>query len=240
MKTINSIGIIGTGSFGTLLTEVLPRIFPHAILHIASHENEVAIRRVCECDLVIPAVPIRSFEECIVHIAPLIKEGSIVMDVCSVKEFPVRIMQHNLKKTIGIIASHPMFGPGTLKETGGNLEGLRLVLHNVSAEIATFEEIVSAFSSHKIEVIQMTSRDHDKHVASFQFPAHVIGSLIREISLSPSPINTKSADVLLQFFRMIQTDSDSLLEDMFRYNKYCTHQWNKVQQAYNHVQSIIT
>lgn len=237
MSIINSIGIIGTGSFGTVLKELLPRIFPRATFHVASHRNGEAIRRVCQCNLIIPVVPIRSFEECIIHIAPFISEGSLIMDVCSVKEYPSRIMQHHLKSSIGIIASHPMFGPGTLKETGGKLEGLKLVLHNVSAPVTAFEEIIGAFSTQQFEVIQINPGEHDRMVAEFQFPAHILGSFIREISFSPSPINTKSADVLLQFSRMIQSDSDTLLQDMFRYNRYCKNKWDVMKRAFEHIQS---
>ncbi len=57
-------------------------------------------------------VSISSFEEVVKQIAPIICEGQAVMDVCSIKEYPVRVMHEHIKQGL-VLGTHPLFGPGS-------------------------------------------------------------------------------------------------------------------------------
>ena len=63
-------------------------------------------------DRIMICVSISSFEEVVKKIAPVICEGQVVMDICSIKEFPVRVMHENIKRGL-ILGTHPLFGPGS-------------------------------------------------------------------------------------------------------------------------------
>ena len=63
-------------------------------------------------DNIMICVSISAFEEVVENIAPFVSEGQVVMDICSVKEQPVRIMHQHLKKGL-ILGTHPVFGPGS-------------------------------------------------------------------------------------------------------------------------------
>ena len=57
------------------------------------------------------AVPIRHFETVVKEISPQLSERTTIIDVCSVKKYPTEVMEKNLPESVGIIVTHPMFGP---------------------------------------------------------------------------------------------------------------------------------
>ena len=59
------------------------------------------------------------------QIAPLLKPGAIVADVCSVKVYPARWMQELLPPSVEILATHPMFGPDSAAKS---VAGYKIVL----------------------------------------------------------------------------------------------------------------
>ena len=113
---MNSVGIIGLGRFGKVLASILQKGY-----QISGYDIEEIsplpgiefhnLEKVLKEDVIFIAVPIRHFKSLIVDIAPQLNEGTTVIDVCSVKSYPVEIMKQFLSQDIGIIATHPMFGP---------------------------------------------------------------------------------------------------------------------------------
>lgn len=65
-----------------------------------------------KADNVVICVSIDSFEEVVKKIAPSVKEGQTIVDICSVKEKPVKIMHQYLGKAL-VLGTHPVFGPGS-------------------------------------------------------------------------------------------------------------------------------
>jgi len=65
-----------------------------------------------KADNVMICVSISAFEDVVKKIAPFVREGQKVVDICSVKEHPVKIMHQYIKKGL-ILGTHPVFGPGS-------------------------------------------------------------------------------------------------------------------------------
>jgi prephenate dehydrogenase len=65
-----------------------------------------------KADNVIICVSIDAFEEVVKKIAPSVREGQAVVDICSIKEQPVKIMHQYLGKAL-VLGTHPVFGPGS-------------------------------------------------------------------------------------------------------------------------------
>ncbi|MGD0645131.1 MAG: prephenate dehydrogenase/arogenate dehydrogenase family protein [Candidatus Bathyarchaeia archaeon] len=65
-----------------------------------------------DADQVLICVSINAFEEVIKTISPAIHEGQVVMDICSIKETPVKVMHEYIREAV-ILGTHPVFGPGS-------------------------------------------------------------------------------------------------------------------------------
>ena len=119
------VGIIGFGRLGKLASKYLSQDFTLKVYDKEDFSQEIkevgatpaTLAEVCSCSIVIPFVPMGAFEQCIDEIAPLIKKDALVIDVCSVKEMPVKIMEEKLPESVQILGSHPMFGPDSAKDT---------------------------------------------------------------------------------------------------------------------------
>jgi len=65
-----------------------------------------------KADNVMICVSISAFEDVVKQIASNVREGQPVIDICSVKEQPVKIMHQYIKKGL-VLGTHPVFGPGS-------------------------------------------------------------------------------------------------------------------------------
>lgn len=229
---IRRIGIIGSGKFGRLLVEILPLIFPGATVGIFSRHKKgtASWMDIVSSDLIIPAVPTNAFESVIKQLAPEIAD-TIVMDVCSVKEYPVKIMQQFLPSSVSQVATHPLFGPGTWEYVGKQLRGLKMVMTAIHIDRLRYEKLKSSFTRTGINIIEMGPQEHDRHAASFHFTAQYVAQLLKNSGLQRSPIETQSAESLFDFLAMVQSDSPELLQDMMRYNRFCKVQLVKLEHA---------
>jgi prephenate dehydrogenase len=86
---------------------------------LARLKNELAIETaadfaeaVQDADRVLICVSISAFESVVKAISSSIREGQVVMDICSVKEKAVKIMHDYIKKGL-TLGTHPVFGPGS-------------------------------------------------------------------------------------------------------------------------------
>ena len=65
-----------------------------------------------KADNVMICVSISAFEDVVKKIASSVREGQPVIDICSVKEHPVKIMHQYITKGL-VLGTHPVFGPGS-------------------------------------------------------------------------------------------------------------------------------
>jgi prephenate dehydrogenase len=65
-----------------------------------------------KADNIIICVSIDAFEEVVKKIAPNVREGQRIVDICSIKEQPVTVMHQYIGKAL-VLGTHPVFGPGS-------------------------------------------------------------------------------------------------------------------------------
>ncbi len=245
MSSITTIGIIGHGKFGILLESILKKVSPSMPVKIFSRKAAVdserfyTLEETVSCDLIIPVVPIHSFEEVIKSISTKIHDDAVVMDMCSVKEYPAAIMKKYLSENITIIAGHPLFGPGTLEKQNGDFTGLKIVMFFISGNRSRFSEVQSLFADQEFKIIGMNPEDHDKQMAKSQFIAHVTAGVLNTAGFGKTMVDTKSAEVLHDFMTMIQPDIE-LLKDMYRYNPYCKPQLKTFEEANKQIINLLS
>jgi prephenate dehydrogenase len=120
-------------------------------------------------DLVIVSVLPQSFEKVVKEIAPYIAENQQVIDITSVKEFPVAVMHKYIKKGV-TLGTHPMFGPTAEKE------GQNFVLTPTNKREAKFaREFKSMLSDSGFNVVITSPEEHDRMIAMMLSLTHFIG-----------------------------------------------------------------
>jgi len=214
-------GIIGYGRFGSVLADLLSKKYEVRVYDIEEVANDEGIEvcrleEVLECILVFIAVPIRAFEGVVKEIATHQLYNTTIIDVCSVKVYPVEIMEKNLQDHVGIIASHPHFGPDSYSP----FRELKATICPVRDVYKRTNEVKEIFESESIRTIQMTPDEHDRTAASSQGITHFIGRVLNESGVRSTNINTMGFNELLGVIEQTCNDSWDLFKDLQRYNSY--------------------
>ena len=238
---INSIGLIGYGRFGSFFAdEILPKIFPKAKILIFSSKlkdgRSTSIENVAKCDLIIPAVPIRSMVTVLKNLAKMIGQTTIVMDVCSVKSYPVKWMKETLPKHTPIIASHPMFGLSSYINVKRDMNKLPFVIYPERIKDELYKPIFDIFAMH-FRAVEMSPEEHDKKVAQFQFLSHLLGGVLHRLDIQRSEIDTQSGSRMFDMIDVLNNDSLELFEDMYIFNPYAKDELKKFDQAYQFIKN---
>lgn len=219
------IGIIGFGRFGKLLTKYLSEDFKVYVSSRSDKNEEIkknngipaSIEGVCKKDIVIPCVPISQFEGTLNKIKSILKDGSLVIDVCSVKEYPVGVMKKILPEKIQILATHPIFGPDSAAES---LKGRKIVLCKVRVSNEKYEKIKSYLKKKGLAIIESTPEKHDEEIAKSLLLTHFIGRALIDFGAAKMGIDTEGYKRLMSILETVKNDTWQLFEDVNRYNKY--------------------
>lgn len=222
---VKNIGLIGFGRFGSLIVKHLSDDFKFYVYDRINKKNEIkknnavpsSLKDACQTDIVILAVPISEMQSTLENIKSLLKKNSIVIDVCSVKEYLVKLMRSILPKYVQILATHPMFGPDTAYDS---LEGRKIVLCKTRIQNKTYSEIKRFLESRKLNVIETTPEKHDREIAKSLVLTHFIGRALMDMKASALEIDTRGYRDLIRILDTVKNDTWQLFEDMSKYNKY--------------------
>ena len=219
------IGIIGFGRFGKLAARYLAHDFDVFVYSRADKTAEIdltgarsaSLETVCSQDIVIPCVPISIFRNFLKDIAPLVKPDALVVDVCSVKEYPIRWMREILPATVSILATHPMFGPDSASDS---LAGRKICLCKVRISEKFYCKIKNYLEAQGLVVIEATAAEHDKQIAISLALTHLIGRTLSEFGARRLDIDTEGYKRLLHILEVVERDTWQLFLDMHRYNPH--------------------
>lgn len=220
---MKSIGIIGLGRFGQLMAHFLKGHFDVYVSN-RSDKRDIAdylgVRYVTieECamkDIVVPCVPISHLKDVLLYIAPLIKEGSFVFDVCSVKLLPSKWMEEILPNNCSILCTHPLFGPDTTKK---GLDGKMIALCPVRG--VDMEKVKAFVSGLGLVPISATPQEHDEQMARSLALIHFLGNALDKIDIDEVRLATKTHEKLRELVKITKNDSRELFIDMHKYNPF--------------------
>ena len=219
------IGIIGFGRFGKLAARYLSEDFDVTVYHRTDKSAEInrtgaraaSLATVCRQDIVIPCVPISVLQEVLKDITPLLRPDGLMVDVCSVKEYPVRLMTDILPDTVSILATHPMFGPDSASDT---LKGGKICLCKVRIAENRYQNIKAYLESKGLVVIEATPQEHDEQIATSLSLTHFIGRTLSEYGAKQLDIDTEGYKRLLHILEVVERDTWQLFLDMHHYNPY--------------------
>lgn len=239
-----TIGIVGFGRFGKLAARYLAGDFPvrvydpaAAIQDVASVGAEpVSLEAASRCKVLILAVPISCLQRVLDQVRPHLTPDGLVVDVCSVKEYPVQWMQEILPSTVAILATHPMFGPDSAVES---LQGRKIVLCPVRIPAPRFNAVRSYLIAKGLAVIETTPSEHDRQIAVSLALTHFIGRSLAEIGSRPQEIDTEGYKRLLHILDVVENDTWQLFEDMHRFNPYAPEARQRFMKAMQAIEKRI-
>lgn len=230
------IGILGFGRFGKLMVQYLARDFD-VVVHnrsdnaraiMASGAKPVSLEVACRQKMVILSVPISVLRGTLETIAPMLAPDSLVIDVCSVKEYPVKLMKELLPEQVSILATHPMFGPDSAAHV---LKGRKIVLCGERISETAYGKIKSYLVSKGLTVIETSPEDHDRQIAVSLALTHFIGRSLADFGATPLDVDTEGYQRLLHVLGVVENDTWQLFEDMNTYNPYAAESRSAFMEA---------
>ena len=130
-----------------------------------AHDMMVEVER---SDIVLVSVTIEKTVEVIRQVAPLMRPGSLIMDVTSIKSEPVRAMKAYAPVGVEALGTHPMFGPSM-----PSMRGQTIILTPVEERTGQWlNEISSLFQSDGAHVEVLGPEEHDRIMAVVQALTH--------------------------------------------------------------------
>lgn len=230
------IGVYGLGRFGAFwatLCRGLPgvtgvRAYNRSERPTPAGVERVGLEELAACEAIFLCCAISAMPAVCRQLAPLLKPGTLIVDTCSVKVWPVEQMLERFEPGIDIVASHPMFGPDSASK---GLHGLPMMMAPVRVSPDRFEALSGRFAALGLRVIIMSPDEHDRQAARTQGITHYVGRLLAEIGLESSEIATLGYRKLSEVTEQTCNDPWQLFVDLQRYNPYTAGMRRGLQEA---------
>ena len=117
-------------------------------------------------DILIISVPINHTTSVIKEVAQFMRKGSLMVDVTSVKEEPLKTMQEYLPDNVEYIPTHPIFGPRTTE-----LDNQVIVL-TAPEKGEWYRRVYDYLAGKNMRIIETTAEHHDYMMSVVQVLTH--------------------------------------------------------------------
>jgi prephenate dehydrogenase len=234
---MNTVGIIGFGRFGKVLATILQKGFSINIYDVKRSNSLdnisfVTLDEVLNERVIFIAVPIHNFENLLKKISKAIKINRTIIDVCSVKIHTAKVMLKYLPSGVGILSSHPMFGPDSILTN----EKLKMMMHRTRDCHNQYSFWEKYFKDQNIEILNMSPEKHDKLAARTQGITHFLGRSLKKFGISKTNIDTQGFRVLLNLVDQTCNDSWELYSDLQSYNPYTKDMIHRLKKSFEEVE----
>jgi prephenate dehydrogenase len=143
-------------------------------------------------------------------------------------------MIENLSSEIDIIATHPLFGPDSLKDSGSVM-----TMESVRDLHGRFEFWKNYFNSQNIIIEEISAEEHDMMAARSQGLTHFIGRVIDDFGTDQTRIDTEGYKALHKLVNQTCNDSWELFEDIQSYNPYTQKMVSELSESFKKINEIL-
>ncbi|MCW4006872.1 MAG: prephenate dehydrogenase/arogenate dehydrogenase family protein [Candidatus Bathyarchaeota archaeon] len=150
-------------------------------------------------DRILICVSISAFEEVIKKISPALKPNQVVMDICSIKDYPVKVMHENIQTAL-TLGTHPVFGPGS----HGLKHKAYILTPTNDAEAQYAEKFKNWLQKEGANVFVMSPKKHDELMSMVLGLPHFLGLVACE-TLLEQPAFSETKQVAGTTYRMLFT-----------------------------------
>ena len=148
------------------------------------------VEAVKSADAILLSVPIDNFEEVVEQVSPYMRPEQVIIDITSIKMFPVETMHKHIKTGL-TLGTHPVFGPGAKSIANQNF----VLTPTNDREKTLAQKVEEYLETRGAKVTLMTPQEHDEVMAVVLGLAHFIAIV--------------SADTLLSVDRLKQMEAIS-------------------------------
>lgn len=161
------------------------------------------IEAVQNADIIIFSVPITIMVETIKEVAPHAPEGSLLMDVCSIKTEAAEALKKYAPENVEILPCHPMFGPRV-----PTIKRQIIVLTPIEDRANNWLDSVKKFLiKSECEIVVTTPQEHDKYMSIVQGLTHfsfiTLASTIRKLHINVKKSRSFSSPVYSLMLDMV-------------------------------------
>jgi prephenate dehydrogenase len=129
-------------------------------------DNAAAVQ---SADAILISVPIDNFQEVVEEVSPYIRPEQVIVDITSVKVFPVETMHKYIKAGL-TLGTHPVFGPGAK-----SIANQSFILTPTNERERVFASKIKDYLETKdANVTLMNPREHDELMAVVLGLSHFI------------------------------------------------------------------
>jgi len=139
-------------------------------------------------DAILISVPIDSFEKVVEQIHPYTHPEQVIIDITSIKAFPVEVMHKHIKTGL-VLGAHPMFGPGARGIANHNFI---LTPTNEKEEILA-QKARQYLETRGAKVTLMAPQEHDEMMAIVLGLSHFIAIVSADTLLSVDKLRQMTA-----------------------------------------------
>jgi len=137
------------------------------------------VEAVKSADAVLISVPIDNFEEVVEQVSPYMRPGQVIIDITSIKVFPVETMHKHIKAGL-TLGTHPVFGPGARSIANQNF----VLTPTNEGERTLAQKVRGYLETRGAKVALMTPQEHDEMMAVILGLAHFIAIVSADTLLS--------------------------------------------------------
>lgn len=165
--------------------------------------NSNNIEAIKDADIIVFSVPIEHMVETIKEVAPHAPEGSLLMDVTSVKTEPAEALEKYAPENVEILPCHPMFGPRV-----PTLKRQIIILTPIENRSPNWLPRVKDYlDKTECEVVITTPNEHDKYMSIVQGLTHFsyisLASTIRKLNINVKESRNFSSPVYTIMLDMV-------------------------------------
>jgi prephenate dehydrogenase len=225
-----SAGIIGFGRFGELFKKHLSGHFSFVTYRRSMPEHEIAaaLEQLQHCDYIFFSVPISAMEVSSQTVKKYIKPNATLVDLCSVKEYPIEVLERYFPEN-EIIGAHPLFGP---ESAADGFAGHQIITVKPKHDSPKYAKLKAIWESMQVSVIEMSAAEHDRQMAWTLCLTQFIGRGLSTLPLPENSIGTKGYFDLLAIVRRAEADTIQLFNDMNLHNRYSSEMRNAVVERF--------
>lgn len=217
---MTSVGIVGFGSFGALVADMLKDIATVRVYSRTAGKVPVPLRaslaEACRCDYLVLCVPLDSYTAVLTDVARHIAPQTVMVDVCSVKVKPIQLiadmLPHNPR-----VATHPLFGPQTVQRGLG--QHVMVICDDVS-DTKPANAISGIAAKAGLQVVHMSAAGHDKQMANVHALTFFIARALLNMSFDDVVLKTPSFERLLSLVELEQHHSQELFDTIEKGNPF--------------------